>query len=51
MKTTPAAPPTRRAVMAFHAEQQRRLVAGMKAAAMRAAFNAYGRKYPSKKGH
>lgn len=51
MKTTPTGPPTRRAVVAFYAEQQRRLVANLKAAARLAAFNNYTRRNPTKKGN
>jgi hypothetical protein len=50
MKTTPSAPPARRAVMARFAEQQRRMVAATRAAAMRNAFKAYSRRTPTTKG-
>lgn len=52
MKIAQLTPTTKRGAMAAWAEQQRRIVAGMKAAAMRTAFQAYIRKNPNfKKGH
>lgn len=50
MKTTPSAPPGKRAVMARFAEQQRRMVAAMRAAALRNAFKNYSRRIPATKG-